>query len=179
MKKTGFYVLMATCVLLLASCSGLNESAQNVKYSTKSEAPKDCKEIGEVSVGSFLPHMTMESVKNEMRNKTSAMGGNFLVIDEIKSVSSSTPPTVGSNGLMTGGGTSSSGYAGSGTHISVRKADPQSVWSTWPKINGRKAVQHPGERSRPRCANLQRANNGLLMTGCRCIMTRRSKHRSG
>jgi hypothetical protein len=114
MKKTGFYVLMATCVLLLASCSGLNESAQNVKYSTKSEAPKDCKEIGEVSVGSFLPHMTMESVKNEMRNKTAAMGGNFLVIDEIKSVSSSTPPTVGANGLMTTGGSSSSGYAGSG-----------------------------------------------------------------
>jgi hypothetical protein len=114
MKKTGFYVLMATCVLLLASCSGLNESAQNVKYSTKSEAPKDCKEIGEVSVGSFLPHMTMESVKNEMRNKTAAMGGNFLVIDEIKSVSSSTPPMVGANGLMTTGGSSSSGYAGSG-----------------------------------------------------------------
>lgn len=114
MKKTGFYVLMANCVLLLASCSGLNESAQNVKYSTKSEAPKDCKEIGEVSVGSFLPHMTMESVKNEMRNKTAAMGGNFLVIDEIKSVSSSTPPTVGANGLMTSGGSSSSGYAGSG-----------------------------------------------------------------
>jgi hypothetical protein len=64
MKKTGFYVLMATCVLLLASCSGLNESAQNVKYATKSEAPKDCREIGEVSVGSFLPHVTMESVKN-------------------------------------------------------------------------------------------------------------------
>jgi Domain of unknown function (DUF4156) len=105
---------MATCLLLLASCSGLNESAQNVKYSTKSEAPKDCKEIGEVSVGSFLPHMTMESVKNEMRNKTAAMGGNFLVIDEIKSVSSSTPPTVGANGLMTVGGSTSSGYAGSG-----------------------------------------------------------------
>jgi hypothetical protein len=49
-----------------------------------------------------------------MRNKTAAMGGNFLVIDEIKSVSSSTPLTVGSNGLMTTGGSSSSGYAGSG-----------------------------------------------------------------
>jgi hypothetical protein len=114
MKKTGFCVLMAACVLLLASCSSLNESAQNVQYSTKSEAPKDCKEIGEVSVDSFLPHVTMESVKNEMRNKTAAMGGNFLVIDEIKSVSSSTPLTVGSNGLMTTGGSSSSGYAGSG-----------------------------------------------------------------
>ena len=84
MEKTGFYVLMATCVLLLASCSGLNESAQNVKYSTKSEASKDCKEIGEVSVGSFLPHMTMESVKNEMRNKTASAGGNFLVIDSVE-----------------------------------------------------------------------------------------------
>src|ERR1700733_10919992 len=46
MKKTGFCVLMAACVLLLASCSSLNESAQNVQYSTKCEAPKDCKEIG-------------------------------------------------------------------------------------------------------------------------------------
>src|SRR5271154_3977589 len=114
MNKSGFYLLMAACVLLLASCSGLNESAQNVKYSTKSEAPKDCKEIGEVSVGSFLPHVTMESVKNEMRNKTAEMGGNFLVIDEIKSVTSSTPPTIGSNGLLIGGGSSSDGYSGSG-----------------------------------------------------------------
>lgn len=114
MKTIGLYELVATSILLLASCSGLNESAQNVKYSTKSEAPKDCKEIGEVSVGSFLPHVTMESLKNEMRNKTSAMGGNFLVIDEIKSVSSSTPPVIGANGLMMGGGSSSSGYTGSG-----------------------------------------------------------------
>jgi uncharacterized protein DUF4156 len=105
--------LIAGCVFF-ASCAGLSESAQNVKYATKSEAPAGCKEIGEVSVGSFLPHLTMESVKNEMRNKTSAMGGNFLVIDEIKSVSSSTPPTVGANGLMMGGGSSSTGYTGSG-----------------------------------------------------------------
>ncbi len=113
MKNVVFYVLLAICVLL-GSCSSLDESAQNVKYSTKSEAPKDCREIGEVSVGSILPHLTMESVKNEMRNKTSQMGGNFLVIDEIKSVSSSTPPTIGSNGLLMGGGSTSSGYAGSG-----------------------------------------------------------------
>ena len=113
MGKYGLRLLLATCAFL-ASCAGLNESAQNVKYSTKSEAPKDCKEIGEVSVGSFFAHVTMESVKNEMRNKTSAMGCNFLVIDEIKSVSSSTPPMVGANGLMMGGGSSSSGYAGSG-----------------------------------------------------------------
>src|SRR5579863_1429458 len=110
MTKFSFYALLATCVFL-ASCAGLNESAQNVKYSTKTEAPKDCTELGEVSVGSILPHLTMESVKNEMRNKTSAMGGDFLVIDEIKSVSSSTPMVVAPNGMMTGGGSSSSGYA--------------------------------------------------------------------
>ena len=91
MKNIVFYVLLAVGALA-ASCSSLNESAQNVKYSTKSEAPKDCREIGEVSVGSILAHFTMESVKNEMRNKTAEMGGNFLVIDEIKSVTSSTPP---------------------------------------------------------------------------------------
>src|SRR5271156_4190796 len=113
MKKSSVYGSPAMCVLL-GSCSGLNESAQNVKYSTKSEAPKECTEIGEVSVGAFLPHLTTESVKNEMRNKTAAMGGNVLVIDEIKTVTSSTPPTVGTNGFMTGGGSTSSGYAGSG-----------------------------------------------------------------
>jgi Domain of unknown function (DUF4156) len=113
MKNIVFYVLLAVGALA-ASCSSLNESAQNVKYSTKSEAPKDCREIGEVSVGSILAHFTMESVKNEMRNRTAEMGGNFLVIDEIKSVTSSTPPMIGSNGLLIGGGSSSDGYAGSG-----------------------------------------------------------------
>jgi hypothetical protein len=98
--------------LFLSSCVGLNEAAQNVKYSTKSEASKDCKEIGEVSVGSILPLYTIESVKNAMRNKTTEMGGNFLVIDEIKGVSS------GSSVSNVVGGTSSytstSGYTGSG-----------------------------------------------------------------
>jgi hypothetical protein len=111
MGKYGFRLLLATCVFL-GSCAGLNESAQNVKYSTKSEAPKDCTEIGEVSVGSIFAHLTMESVKNAMRNKTSEMGGNFLVIDEIKSVSNSNP-MVGANGTMMSGSTSS-GYTGSG-----------------------------------------------------------------
>jgi hypothetical protein len=113
MKKGSFYGFLAICVLS-GSCSSLNESAQNVKYSTKSEAPKECREIGEVSVGAILPHMTIESVKNEMRNQTAAKGGNFLVIDEIKSVSSSTPPSIGANGLMMGGGSTTSGYTGSG-----------------------------------------------------------------
>jgi hypothetical protein len=41
----------------------------------------------------------MTSVKNAMRNKTAEMGGNYLVIDELRSVQ-------GTNG-------SSGGYAGS------------------------------------------------------------------
>jgi hypothetical protein len=77
--------VIATCAFL-GSCAGLKESAQNVKYSTKSEAPKDCSEIGEVSVGSILSLFDMTSVKNAMRNKTAEMGGNYLVIDDIKSV---------------------------------------------------------------------------------------------
>ncbi len=91
--------LIAGCVFF-ASCSGLSESAQNVKYATKSEAPAACKEIGEVSTGSLIPMFDMTSVKNSLRNKTAEMGGNYLVVDEIKNVS-------GVNG-------SSNGYAGSG-----------------------------------------------------------------
>ena len=91
--------LITTCVLL-SSCAGLNESGQNVKYATKTEAAKDCKEVGEVSVGSLFPLFDMTSVKNAMRNKTAEMGGNYLVIDDIKNVA-------GTNG-------GSNGYAGAG-----------------------------------------------------------------
>ncbi len=78
----------------------LNESGQNVKYATKTEAPAECKEIGEVSVGSLVSMYDMTSVKNSMRNKTAEMGGNYLVIDGIKSIAST-------NG-------SSNGYVGTG-----------------------------------------------------------------
>ncbi len=90
---------IAACVFF-GSCAGLNESAQTVKYSTKSEAPAGCKEIGEVSSGSLVPLFDMTSVKNSLRNKTAEMGGNYLVIDAITNVSDT-------NGR-------SSGYAGSG-----------------------------------------------------------------
>ena len=106
-NKCRFYVLLAMCVLL-GSCAGLDESAQDVKYSTKSEAPKNCTEIGEVSAGSMFALYDMESVKNAMRNKTSKMGGNFLVIDDIKTVSSAVPGANGSAGNVT------SGYRGTG-----------------------------------------------------------------
>jgi hypothetical protein len=66
--------LFTACVFL-GSCAGLKESAQNVKYSTKAEAPKDCTEIGEVSVGSIFSLFDMTSVKNAMRNKTAEMVG--------------------------------------------------------------------------------------------------------
>jgi hypothetical protein len=98
-RSISVVALIAGCALF-ASCAGLSESAQNVKYVTKSEAPTGCKEIGEVSTGSLMPMFDMTSVKNSLRNKTAEMGGNYLVVDEIKNVS-------GSNG-------SSNGYAGSG-----------------------------------------------------------------
>jgi Domain of unknown function (DUF4156) len=98
-RSPAFAALIAACVCI-GACASLNESGQNVKYATKSEAPAGCKEIGEVSVGSLFQMYDMTSVKNAMRNKTAEMGGNFLVIDDIKNVR-------GANG-------SSSGYAGSG-----------------------------------------------------------------
>jgi hypothetical protein len=101
LKNRSFSVaaLIAACVFV-GSCASLNESGQNVKYSTKTEAPAGCNEIGEVSVGSLVAMYDMTSVKNSMRNKTAEMGGNYLVIDDIKNVR-------GANG-------SSSGYAGTG-----------------------------------------------------------------
>jgi len=103
MGKIALSVVIVTCVFV-SSCTSLNESAQNVRYATKSEAPSSCKELGEVSAGSFFALMTMESVKNDLRNQTSDLGGNFLVIDQISSVN--TPTASGAMG--------SSGYAGSG-----------------------------------------------------------------
>jgi hypothetical protein len=98
-RSLSVIALVITC-LFTASCASLSESAQNVKYATKTEAPAGCKEIGEVSVGSLVSMYDMTSVKNAMRNKTAEMGGNYLVIDDIKTVA-------GANG-------SSSGYAGTG-----------------------------------------------------------------
>lgn len=99
MGKISFsVVIMIAAVAFLSSCTSLNEAAKDVKYSTKSEAPKDCTEIGEVSVGTLFPLYNMESVKNSMRNKTTEMGGNFLVIDNIKSVANNTGSTNGYTG---------------------------------------------------------------------------------
>jgi hypothetical protein len=98
-RSVSVIAIMAACVFV-GSCASLNESGQNVKYATKTEAPAGCKEIGEVSSGTLMAMYDMTSVKNSMRNKTAEMGGNYLVIDGIKNVP-------GANG-------SSSGYAGSG-----------------------------------------------------------------
>ncbi len=99
-NRLGSIALLIAASIFFTSCSRLSESAQNVKYATKSEAPAVCKEIGEVSAGSLMPMFDMTSVKNSLRNKTADLGGNYLVVDEIKNVP-------GVNG-------SSNGYAGSG-----------------------------------------------------------------
>jgi O6-methylguanine-DNA--protein-cysteine methyltransferase len=72
---------------LLSSCAGLKDSAANVKYSTTTLAPSDCNALGEVSAGSIISYWTMASARNALRNKTVAMGGNFLIIDDLYRVS--------------------------------------------------------------------------------------------
>jgi hypothetical protein len=104
MTKLALPIVIISCAFI-SSCTSLNESAQNVRYATKSEAPSSCKELGEVSAGTFFQLMTMESVKNDLRNQTSDLGGNFLVIDQIQYVG-------GSRGIN--GTVGSGGYAGSG-----------------------------------------------------------------
>jgi len=97
-KRLRFALAIVVACAFLGSCTSLNEDARNVKYTTKSDAPKDCTELGEVSVGSIFPLYDIESVKNAMRNKTSEMGGNFLVIDDTKSVAGTAGSTTGYTG---------------------------------------------------------------------------------
>src|SRR5271167_4159159 len=91
-----------SCNCNVRVCQFLHEPERvgsNVRYATKSEAPSSCKELGEVSAGSFFALMTMESVKNDLRNQTSDLGGNFLVIDQISSVNTPTANgAIGSSG---------------------------------------------------------------------------------
>ena len=69
-------------VIGLSSCAGLSTQGEKIRYVTKEEAPKDCKEIGDVTVGRIINLYSMKDVKNAMRNETAKMGGNFLVIDQ-------------------------------------------------------------------------------------------------
>ncbi|MHB8381052.1 MAG: hypothetical protein ACYDC3_01750 [Candidatus Binataceae bacterium] len=93
-------VMVAFACGFLSSCTALDESAKNVKYSTKREAPSDCKELGEVAAGTIVPLYDIISLKNAIRNNNAEMGGDFLVVDEIKSVAN---PNGGSTGY-TGSG---------------------------------------------------------------------------
>ena len=59
-----------------------------MEYVTNSEAPKECRLIGEVEAGggvvwpSSQPY-TLAQLKTIMRNQTAGKGGNFLVIDAL------------------------------------------------------------------------------------------------
>jgi len=72
----------------LSSCIGtakLSTQGAEVRYVTKAEAPKACKELGEVGFESFESSSSFPETKIMFKNKTAKMGGNFLVFDILKS----------------------------------------------------------------------------------------------
>ena len=72
---------VAVLIMSLSACVvPLTEGGTQVRYKTKDEAPPVCKEIGEVEIRGYR----MVDIKNRMRNKTSEMGGNLLVVDAIE-----------------------------------------------------------------------------------------------
>ena len=84
------HVSLTLLGLLMFGCISLTPGGTSVKYVTKAEAPKECKLLGEVDIGSgamgFEPQATnMRDAKILMRNKAAEMGANFLVIDDIES----------------------------------------------------------------------------------------------
>jgi O6-methylguanine-DNA--protein-cysteine methyltransferase len=86
-KRSSSLIALLTLCTLVSSCAGLKESAASVKYTTTTLAPSDCNALGEVSAGSIISYWTMTSARNALLNRTAAMGGNFLIIDDLYRVS--------------------------------------------------------------------------------------------
>jgi hypothetical protein len=84
MKKVLSLILIILLLGMFSSCSSsLTAKGKSVKYATKSEAPSNCKEIGEVEIG-FPKAISASDAKVKLRNETAEKGGNFLVIDTIE-----------------------------------------------------------------------------------------------
>ena len=84
MKKVLGLILLVLLLGVFSSCaSSLTAKGKSVKYVTKSEAPSNCKEIGEVEIG-FPKAVSTSDAKVMLRNETAEKGGNFLVIDTIE-----------------------------------------------------------------------------------------------
>lgn len=82
MKKLT-YLLLIGLLGMATACASLTEAGNKVKYVTKTEAPAECKEIGEVTDG-MMGSSSISQVKIKLRNETGEKGGNFLVIETIE-----------------------------------------------------------------------------------------------
>lgn len=74
-------------IALTTGCAGasLNKEAESVKVA-KSDPPAGCKELGAVnSFGSMIG--SAQSDYNALKNRTHEMGGNYVRIDSMTSVS--------------------------------------------------------------------------------------------
>ena len=94
-------VTLAIMVGVLAGCSATPVSQQGARVEITTERPNGCKMLGEV-VGSqgnvFSGDFTtdralMEGARNDLRNKTAAMGGNVVQIQH--SLNSTHPYSAG------------------------------------------------------------------------------------
>ncbi len=79
MRKIFYIIFLSTIV----GCATLSDKGKLVHYATKSEAPKVCQLLGEITIGEDLGRINVSQLKIEMRNAVGEMGGNFLVIDTI------------------------------------------------------------------------------------------------
>ncbi len=80
------FISIVTIVIMFifVGCASLTEAGKGVRV--LKEAPKNCKELGDLSSGTFASKPSQTDVKNDLRNKTAEMGGNLLVLDSINSV---------------------------------------------------------------------------------------------
>jgi hypothetical protein len=70
--------------VFMAGCATLNPDGANVRI--KKEAPDNCDELGDISVGNLASLASQSDVKNALRNEAAKLGGNLLVLDAINAV---------------------------------------------------------------------------------------------
>jgi hypothetical protein len=70
-------------VVLFASCASSELSSQGKKVKVmKNDPPSSCEELGEVTGSSFWAKT--ENIKNDMREKASKMGANYVRLETVK-----------------------------------------------------------------------------------------------
>lgn len=75
-------IYLLSALLFLSGCASapLTESEKSVRILRKSDAPKECKEVGKVSVGPYQT-ITPEAKDDNLKREASKLGGNVVTDD--------------------------------------------------------------------------------------------------